>query len=74
MYGTVQYSLDINYTLSVLPENELYDYSVSVTALAGPCESNSGTRSAGRSSGCHLVRFALRPDISDEFCFELPQS
>ncbi|XP_019713849.1 uncharacterized protein LOC109508363 isoform X3 [Hippocampus comes] len=36
VYGTVQYSLDINYTLSVLPENELYAYSVSVTALAGP--------------------------------------
>ncbi|XP_051911499.1 uncharacterized protein LOC127593827, partial [Hippocampus zosterae] len=35
-YGTVRYSLDINYTLSVLPENQLYDYSVSVTALAGP--------------------------------------
>ncbi|KAM9833282.1 uncharacterized protein ACBT44_005224 isoform 1-T1 [Syngnathus typhle] len=35
-YGTVQYKLDINYTLSVLPENEPYFYFVSVTALAGP--------------------------------------
>ncbi|XP_077399359.1 uncharacterized protein LOC144034471 isoform X2 [Vanacampus margaritifer] len=36
MYATVQYSLDINYTLSVLPENEPYYYSVGVSALAGP--------------------------------------
>ncbi|XP_049609284.1 uncharacterized protein [Syngnathus scovelli] len=36
MYGTVEYRLDINYTLSVLPENEPYYYFVSVTALAGP--------------------------------------
>ncbi|XP_061524643.1 LOW QUALITY PROTEIN: zona pellucida protein AX 4 [Phycodurus eques] len=36
VYRTLQYSVDINYTLSVLPENELYYHSVSVTALAGP--------------------------------------
>ncbi|XP_077357257.1 uncharacterized protein LOC144004145 isoform X2 [Festucalex cinctus] len=36
MYGTVQYSLDINYTLSVVPENEPYYYFVSVSAVAGP--------------------------------------
>ncbi|XP_061664728.1 uncharacterized protein LOC133494694 isoform X2 [Syngnathoides biaculeatus] len=36
VYKTMQYSVDINYTLSVLPENELYNHSVSITALAGP--------------------------------------
>nr|XP_061810620.1 uncharacterized protein LOC133601537 [Nerophis lumbriciformis] len=33
MYRTMQYSLDINFTLSVMPENELFYHSVSVTYI-----------------------------------------
>ncbi|XP_037118885.1 LOW QUALITY PROTEIN: uncharacterized protein LOC119129636 [Syngnathus acus] len=71
MYGTVQYRLDINYTLSVLPENEPYFYFVSVTALAGPCESNLGLTRLGRCHPHYLdSNSALAPPVLDAACSE----